>query len=137
MRQASHHEPDHGEVDPGFFTAWKHFIILGKPAPGGKPRERALHNPTPFEDVKATWPNLLPIDDGILWSPDPAQAAPGVLNDLHLPPERLLDPLDKAAFLVCTVGPDQLESRKAALERFQELLAAYGILDIGFMHEHV
>src|SRR6266699_1258926 len=91
----------------------------------------------PFESVKATWPNLLPIDDGILWSPDPAQAAPGVLNDLHLPPERLLDPLDKAAFLVCTVGPDQLESRKAALERFQELLAAYGILDIGFMHEHV
>ncbi len=77
LSQAPEHDVDHGDVDPGFFAAGKHFIVLGKPAPSGKPRERALHDPTPFEDMEASWPDLLPIDHGILWGPDAAQAAKG------------------------------------------------------------
>ena len=94
--QAPHHETDHGNADPGFLTGWEHFVVLGKSAPSEKPRERALHDPTPFEDVKTTGPNLLPIDDSILGCPDATQAAPGMLHNLHLPTERLLDPLNKA-----------------------------------------
>ncbi len=100
LRQSSQHDADHGQIDPGFFTAGEHFIVLGKPAPRGKPRERALHDPTPLEHVKAAGPDLLPIDDGVLWSPDAAQAAPRMLHNLHVPAQRLFDPLDEAALLV-------------------------------------
>src|SRR6266699_5703755 len=70
LSQAPEHDADHGDVDPGFFTARKHFVVKGSPAPGGKPGERALHDPAPLEHVKAAGPDLLPIDDGVLWSPD-------------------------------------------------------------------
>jgi len=70
LSQASEHDADHGDGDPGFLTAGKHFVVFGEPAPGRKPRERALHDPTPFEDMEATGPDLLPIDHGILWGPD-------------------------------------------------------------------
>ena len=100
MSQASEHDADHGDVDPGFFTAGKHFVVFGEPAPRGKPGKRALHDPAPFEDMEATGPDLLPIDHGILGCPDPSQAAPGMLDDLHHPAQRLFDPLDEAALLV-------------------------------------
>ena len=32
--QASHHDADHGEVNPGFFAAGEHLIVFGKPTPG-------------------------------------------------------------------------------------------------------
>src|SRR6266571_7985580 len=82
LSQAPEHDADHGDVDPGFFTARKHFVVKGSPAPGGKPGERALHDPAPLEHVKAAGPDLLPIDDGVLWSPDAAQAAPRMLHNL-------------------------------------------------------
>jgi hypothetical protein len=85
LSQASEHDADHGHVDPGFFTTRKHFIVLGQPTPRGEPRERALHDPAPFEDMEAAGPDLLPIDDGILWGLDAAQAAPRMLHNLHLP----------------------------------------------------
>ncbi len=136
MSQASEHDADHGDVDPGFFTAGKHFVVFGEPAPRGKPGKRALHDPAPFEDMEATGPDLLPIDHGILGCPDPSQAAPGMLDDLHHPAQRLFDPLDEAALLVRTIGPDQLEPRKAALERPEELFAAVMILNVGLVHQH-
>jgi peptidyl-tRNA hydrolase len=43
--QASNHEADHSEVNPGFFTAGEHLIVLGEPAPSRKPGEGALNNP--------------------------------------------------------------------------------------------
>jgi hypothetical protein len=61
-----------------------------------KPGKRALHDPAPFEDMEATRPDLLPINHGILWGPDPSKAAPGMFDDLHLPAERRFDPLDEA-----------------------------------------
>jgi hypothetical protein len=70
--QASKHETDHSDENPGFFTTGKHFIIFGEPSPGRKPSESAFHNPAPFEDMKTAGTDLLPIDDGILWSPDPS-----------------------------------------------------------------
>jgi hypothetical protein len=39
LSQASEHDADHGDVDPGFFTAGKHFVVFGEPAPRGKPSE--------------------------------------------------------------------------------------------------
>jgi len=69
--------------------------------------------------------------------PDASQAAPRVLDDLYLPAEGFLDPLNKATLVVRTVRPDQLESRKAALERFQEVFATRMILDVGLVDEDV
>ncbi len=77
------------------------------------------------------------LGSGVLWGPDATLASPGVLHRLHLPAERLLHPLNEATFLVRTVDPDQLESGKAASQRFQEEFAACVILDIGLMHQHV
>jgi hypothetical protein len=137
LSQASDHEPDHGKVDPGFLTAWEHFIVLGEPTPGRKPGEGSLDNPAPFEDVETTGADLLPINDRVLWCPDAALAAPAMLDHLHLPPKRLFDPLDEAAFLVGAVDPDQLEPRKAAFEWLQEVFSALVIQDTSLMHQHV
>jgi len=63
------HKTDHGNGDPGFFAAWEHFIVLGKPTPGGEPGERSLHNPMPFEHVEATGTDLFPIHFDSLWNP--------------------------------------------------------------------
>ena len=46
--QTPHHELDHGNANPGFLTAWEHFIVFGKPPPGGKPGKGPLHNPSPL-----------------------------------------------------------------------------------------
>lgn len=44
------------------------------------------------------------------------------------------DPLDEATLLVRAVGPDETQSGKAALKQFQQMFAAFMILDVGFMH---
>ena len=68
--QASKHDVDHGEVHPGFFTAGKHLIVFGESAPRRKPGEGTLDNPAVWKHMKTTGSDLLPIDDGILRSPD-------------------------------------------------------------------
>lgn len=103
----------------------------------GKPGKRALHDPAPFEDMEATRPDLLPIDDCILGCPDPSQAAPGMFDDLHLRAERRFDPRDEAALLVSTISPDELETGQAARKRFQQEFAAVVILAVGLVHQHV
>jgi len=136
LSQAPEHDADHGDKDPGFLEASKHFIVLGQPAPGGQPRECALHDPTPLEDMEATGSDLLPIDDGVLWGPDAAQAAPRMLHNLHVPAQRLFDPLDEAALLVRTVRPDEPETGQAAFQRPQQVFAAVMILNVGFVYQH-
>lgn len=74
----------------------------------------------PFEHMEAAGADFLPVDDGILERPDAAQAAPGMLDDFHLPAQRFLDPLDKATLVVRTIRPDEFEARKAALQGFQQ-----------------
>jgi len=39
LSQASHHDADHGEVNPSFFTAGEHLIVFGEPPPRRKPSE--------------------------------------------------------------------------------------------------
>lgn len=102
-----------------------------------KPGKRALHDPAPFEGMEATRPDLLPINHGILWGPDPSKAAPGMFDDLHLPAERRFDPLDEAALLVGTISPDELETGQAARKRFQQEFAAVVILEVGLVHQHM
>ena len=51
-------------------TAGKHLIVFGEPAPGRKPSESALDNPTVGKHMKAAGSDLLPINHGILWCPD-------------------------------------------------------------------
>ncbi len=70
LSQASEHETDHGDENPGFFTAGEHFIVFGEPAPGGEPGEGALDNPAVWKHLKAAGSDLFPIDHRILWSPD-------------------------------------------------------------------
>ncbi len=85
--------------------------------------------------MKATGPDLLPIDHGILWGPDAAQAAPGMFYHLDVPAEGRFDPLDEVTFLVRAISPDQLEPREAALERSKQPFATVVILDAGFVHQ--
>ena len=131
------HKTDHGNVDPGLFTGGEHFIVFGQAPPGREPGESSLHNPSPFEHMKATGADLLPINDRILWRPDAAQAAPGMLDDFYCPAQRLLDPRHKAAFVVGTIRPDECESWKAAWQGLQEVSAPCMILDVGFVDQHV
>ncbi len=60
-----------------------------------------------------------------------------MLHDLYLPAERLFDPLNETPLLVSTIGPDQLQPRKAVCERREQEFPAVIILDIGFMHQHL
>jgi len=39
LSQASKHDPDHGDRDPGLFTAGEHLIVIGKPAKGAKAKQ--------------------------------------------------------------------------------------------------
>lgn len=133
----SEHEPDHGDIDPGFFTAGKHFVVLGQAAPGGEPGDGALHNPTPFEDMEATGADLLPIDFHPFFDPDPAQAAPRMLHNVHGPAKLLLDPFDEPTLLVGAVSPDQLEAPKAVSQRFQQQFATLMVLQVGLMDQQM
>jgi hypothetical protein len=60
-----------------------------------------------------------------------------MFHDLDLPPERRLDPLVEAFFLVAASGPDQLQARQGLVERRKQAFAATLVLDVGFMDEHV
>ena len=70
LSQASEHETNHRDENPGFFTAGEHFIVFGEPAPSRKPGESALDNPAVWKHMKTTGSDLLPIDHGIFRSPD-------------------------------------------------------------------
>ena len=87
--------------------------------------------------MKAFRANFVLINHGILWSPDASQAAPRMLHDLYLPTERRFDPLHETTLLVSTIGPDQLQPRKAVFEQREQKFPAIIILDIGFMHQHL
>ena len=60
-----------------------------------------------------------------------------MFHDLDLPSQLCLDPLAEAFLLVAAIRPDQLQTRKAALERRQQAFAAAVVLDIGLMDEHL
>jgi hypothetical protein len=60
LSQSLQHDADHGEIDPGLFTAGEEFIVLGQATPGGEPGECSLDNPSPFEYVEPLGPDLLP-----------------------------------------------------------------------------
>ncbi len=104
LSQPSQHDADHSDVDPGFFTAREQFIVLGEPTPRREPGKRSFYYPTPFEDMKASGTDLLPIHFGPFWDPDASSAAPRMLDDLHLPPEPLLHPIHEIALLVGASG---------------------------------
>jgi hypothetical protein len=137
LSQASEHDAAHGEVNPGFFTAGKDFVVLGESTPGGKPGERALDDPAPCEHVEATGADLFPLDLNFLRHPHTADAAPRMLHDLDLPAKGGFDPLAEAAFLVSTLGPDQLQTGETASKRLQQEFATVVILDVGLMHQHL
>ncbi len=137
LSQTPQHDADHGEVDPGFFTAGEQFVVLGQSAPGGEPGEGALDYPPTRKDMEPLGPDLLPIHFSPFRGPDPSQATPGVFDNLDLPAQRGLDPLDKAAFLVSAIGPDQLETRKALSERREQVFATMVVLKTGLVHELV
>jgi len=87
--------------------------------------------------MEATRADLLPIDLDAFRHPHTADATPGMLHDLDLPSEGGFDPLAEAAFLVPTIGPDQLHPRETAPKRLQQQFPAVVILDVGLMHQHV
>jgi hypothetical protein len=60
-----------------------------------------------------------------------------MFDNLDLPAQRDLDPLDKAAFVVSAIGPDQLETWKALSERREQVFATIVVLKTGLVHELV
>ena len=87
--------------------------------------------------MKASGTDLLPIHFDPFRNSDAPQAAPGMFHDLDLPPQLRLDPLAEAFLLVCAIGPDQLQTRKAPLERRKQELATASVLNVSFMHQHL
>ena len=137
LHQASEHEADHGQVDPGLFTGWEHFIVFREPTPGAEPGKRSLDHPAARKDTKAFRTNDVPIDFDPWRNQDPAPAAPRMFHDLDLPAKRCLDPLTEAFLLVSAIGPDQRQTREASSQRSQLLLAPTSVLDLGFLHQYV
>jgi hypothetical protein len=88
LSQPSQHDADHGQVDPGFFTAREQFIVLGESTPSGEPRECSFYHPTPLQHMKPLRPDLLPVHFGPLRDPDASQAAKGDARP-PLPPSRV------------------------------------------------
>src|SRR5690348_2239641 len=107
-------------------TAGKDFVVLGESTPGGKPGERALHDPTPLEDREAARADLLPIHLDTFRHPDTADASPGMFHDLTLPSEDVFDPLAEAAFLVPTLGPDECRDAGSSLSAAQAAIFPHG-----------
>ena len=134
MCQTPHQKAAHGYIDPGFFASGQHFIVFGQPTPGGKPSEGPLHDPAPFEDMKA---------GGNGWRflsrshPDIAHPSPPMLDDLDVPSEALFDPRLQIALFVGAICPDELEPRKDALKRLEKKLASLMILDVGLMNKQM
>ena len=60
-----------------------------------------------------------------------------MFDDLDFPAQLSLDPLAEAFLVVAAIGSDQLQPRKAVLERRQHEFAAAVVLDIGLLHLHV
>jgi hypothetical protein len=87
--------------------------------------------------MKPLRPDLLPVHFDPFRDPDASQAAPGMFDDLDVPSQLCLDPLIEAFLLVYTIRPDQLETRKAALEWRKQAFAAAVVLDVGFVDEQV
>ena len=58
-------------------------------------------------------------------------------HNLDGPAQFGLDPLGKAAALVATMRPDQVEPGKDPAQRSQQHFAALLVLDVGFMHQHL
>jgi hypothetical protein len=85
------------------------------------PIGRGQIRPLTRKDMELPGPDLLPIHFSSFRGPDASQATPGVFDNLDLPAKRRLDPLDKAAFVISAIGPDQLETRKALAERREQV----------------
>ena len=137
VSQTSHHNANHGQVDPGFFTAGEQFVVLGQAAPGGEPSKRSLHHPSTRKDMEAFGADLLPVHFRPFRGPGSSQATPGMLDNLDLPAQCRLDPLNKAAFAVAAIGPDQLEPRQTCSQRPEQIFATIVILQTRLMHQQV
>jgi hypothetical protein len=129
------HHTDHGKEDPSLLATGKNLIIFGESTPSREPSECSLDNPPPFEHMEASGADLFPIDHRVFWGPDSSQTTPRVLNNLNVPPERFLDPLDETTLAVGAVSPDEFESWEASPERRKQLFATFLILDIGLMDQ--
>jgi hypothetical protein len=93
-----------------------------------------LHYPPPLEHMEALGAHLLPIDLDHFWDPWTSRATPRMLDHFDLPPQRLFDPCHKTTLLVSAIDPDELQARKAALERFKQEFAPIMILNTGLVH---
>src|SRR5258708_25401974 len=58
-----------------------------------------------------------------------------MLHNLDLPSQCCLDPFVEALFVVSTIGPDQLETRKDPAERCKQAFAAAVVLDVCLMNQ--
>jgi len=125
VSQASEHDADHGQGDPGLFTAREQFVVLGQAAPGGEPCERSFHRPPTWKDMESLRSHLCPVHLLSCRRPNCAQTPPGVLDNLDRPVEGRLNPLVKAPFGISTLGPDPLEPWKALCEGSEPLLAPW------------
>src|SRR5690242_4657743 len=50
--QAPQHGADHGERDPGFFTAGEQFVVFCQTPPGAEPGKGAFHHPAPRQHLE-------------------------------------------------------------------------------------
>jgi hypothetical protein len=134
--QAPQHDADHGERDPGFFAAGEQLVVLGQAPPSAEPSQGTFDHPAPRQHLEAGGPTER-LGACLWWGPDPALATVGVCHNLDLAAQFGLHPLGKAATLVATIRPDQLQAGKDPAQRRQQQFASLLVLDVGFMHELV
>src|SRR5258708_16715431 len=91
LSQASQHDADHGEVNPGFFAAGEHLIVLGKPTPAGKPGEGTLANPAVGKNMRirsvGSSPNRSPHPLGPRHLPARSRDVPQSRRPILAPPD--------------------------------------------------
>src|SRR5581483_11682187 len=77
------HESNHGQTHHTFATAHLILIILTHTTVAPDPREGPFYYPSPFEHVKATRADLLPIDFLPFLDPDGSDTTPRMFDHLQ------------------------------------------------------
>src|SRR5260370_4047557 len=109
--EPSHHDPGHRKIDEGLTAGVRALKIAREPTVMRDPGIGTFHHPSPFEHMKASGHDLVPIDGCSFWCPHPAKTGPRVLDDLQTYPEVVLHPSLEGITSIPAISPDHLETR--------------------------
>ena len=107
---------NHGDVNPSLTGGGQSFIVFAQPSTSAQPSQGSFYYPAARQHLEAM----------TFW---------GTLDDLQQPVPNRVSPTHQLPG-IGTVGPNQLEARKATQELAEHQLGAIPILNIGGMDHH-